>query len=107
MARSTVAVFEARRKVVDGELASLADEHRNIDNLTRQLQRRREILDGRFELLVAERDLLDERLWRDRDGGLGCGPQPPVVGQRMTPPAPRDLAPEAWDFDALDAALAC
>ncbi len=104
MARSTVAIFEARRKVVDDELTCLGDEHQNIDRLLMQLVRRKEILDGRFELLVAERDLLDEKIWWGRRST--GSPRPPVVAARAIPRAPRDLARESWDFDELNAALA-
>ena len=63
MARSMLAVFEARRKLVDDELSEIGDEHENIERLIVQLQRRKELLDGRWELLIAERDVLDERIW--------------------------------------------
>ncbi len=102
MARSPVAVFEARRKLVDDELSSLTDEHENIERLIQQLQRRREILDGRWELLIAERDLLDERLWSHR-GPTSLVLQPPVV-RGVPKPRPRDLAPEPWDFAGLELA---
>lgn len=104
VARSPVAVFEARRKLVDDELSSLSDEHENIQQLLQQLQRRREILDGRFELLVAERDLLDERLWRHQEP-RSLVPQPPLVPRGQPSQRPRDLAPEPWDFAGLE--LAC
>jgi hypothetical protein len=103
VARSPVAFFEARRKVVDDELASLADEHQNIEQLVQQLQRRREILDGRFELLVAERDLLDERIWRQQEPSE-TGLRAPVVPRGQPPGRPRDLAPEPWDIPGLELA---
>jgi hypothetical protein len=105
VARSPVAIYEARRKVLDGELASLTDEHENIERLIEHLQRRRELLDGRFELLVAERDLLDERLWRHHEPSP-LQPRPPVVEGGGPSPKPRDLAPEPWDFEALELAMA-
>lgn len=103
VARSPVAVYEARRKLVDEELAALTDEHQNIEALLRQLQRRREILDGRWELLIAERDLLDERIWHGQTP-RSLGPRPPVVPTGRPTRSPRDLAPEPWDFDGLELA---
>lgn len=107
MARSAMAVFEARRKVVDDELSVLRDECDNIERLVEQLSRRREIVEGRYELLVAERDLLDERIWSGRQQEADDSVvllRPPVVRGRAS--GPRELAREPWDFDELEAALA-
>ncbi|MCA9711220.1 MAG: hypothetical protein KDK70_35610 [Myxococcales bacterium] len=101
MARSTVAVFEARRKLLDEEIAALSDEHENIEKLITQLQRRKELLDGRWELLMAERDVLDERIWA-HEPRMQQVPRPPQVS--ASPTRPRDLAPEPWDF-ALEGVL--
>jgi len=102
VAGSPVAFFEARRRVVDEELALLADEHANIEALQRQLQRRKEILDGRWKPLMAERDLLDQRIW---DGQTPpSGPKPPVVPTGAAARGPRDLASEPWDFEGLELA---
>jgi hypothetical protein len=102
VARSTVAVFEARRRLLDEEIATLSDEHENIESLIRQLERRKELLDGRWELLMAERDVLDERIWA-HDPRARMVPRPPAV--RDVPAMPRDLASESWDF-ALEGAVA-
>lgn len=94
--------------MVDGKLAALTSENENIDELIVQLQRRKEIVEGRFELLVAERDLLDERIWQGQQqlvGVVRLGPRPPVVRGRYQ--APRELTREPWDFEELEAALAC
>ncbi|MEX1365207.1 MAG: hypothetical protein AB1Z98_18920 [Nannocystaceae bacterium] len=106
MARSAMAVFEARRKLVDDELSRLREECDNIERLVEQLERRRELVEGRYELLVAERDLLDERIWHGRrdDAVVPLMPRPPVVRDRAIPP--RELAREPWDLEVLEAALA-
>lgn len=81
-------------------------ENENIDQLLVQLQRRKEIVEGRFELLVAERDLLDERIWRgQQEPVVQLGPRPPVVRGRSI--GPRELTREPWDIEELEAALAC
>lgn len=89
--------------MVDDELSSLTNEQQNIEQLIQQLQRRREILDGRWELLIAERDLLDERIWQGQ-APLSLAPRPPVVPRGRPRHGPRDLAPEPWDFDGLELA---
>lgn len=104
MARSTVAVFEARRKRVDEEISAISDEHENIERLIAQLQRRKELLDGRWDLLMAERDVLDERIWA-LDPRADLAPRPPLVQGRAFG-RPRDLAPEPWDFVELEGMLA-
>lgn len=104
MARSTLAVFEARRKLVDEEISALSDEYENIEQLLAQLQRRKELLDGRWELLMAERDVLDERIW-SHDPRAHLVPRPPLVQGRPSS-CPRDLAPEPWDFGELEGMLA-
>ncbi|WP_266222058.1 hypothetical protein [Paraliomyxa miuraensis] len=103
MARSPVAIFEARRKVVDDELSSLTQEQENIEQLMRQLLRRRELLEGRWELLIAERDLLDERIWQGQ-APQSVGPRPPVIPRGRSSQGPRDLAPEPWDFEGIELA---
>lgn len=100
MARSTVAVFEGRRKVVDSELRTLTEEMQNIERLIEQLERRRELISGRWELLMAQRDLLDERIWSARYEVPVDGLQPPVI-KATTRYVPRDLASEPWDFGEL------
>ena len=104
MARSAMAVFEARRKVVDDELSVIREECDNIERLVEQLERRREIVEGRHELLVAERDLLDERIWQGRRSDAVVPLRPPVVRGRAC--GPRDLAREPWDLEGLEAAVA-
>lgn len=99
MARSARAVFEARRKVLDDELSIVREECENIERLVAQLERRREIVEGRYELLVAERDLLDERIWEGQRSESVVPLRPPVVRGRAC--GPRDLAREPWDLEGL------
>ena len=101
-----MAIFEARRKLVDDELSALREECENIQRLVEQLARRREIAEGRHELLVAERDLLDERIWHGQqtESVVSLRPRPPRVQGRSS--TPRELAREPWDLEELEAALA-
>jgi len=101
-----MAVFEARRRLVDNELSVLTEENENIEQLLTHLQRRRELVEGRWELLVAERDLLDERIWRGQQevGVVWLRPRPPVVKGRSM--GPKELAREPWDFEEIEAVLA-
>lgn len=99
-----MAVFEARRKLVDEEISVLSDEYENIEQLIAQLQRRKELLDGRWELLIAERDVLDERIWFHEPRARRI-PRPPVVRSRPAS-GPRDLASEPWDFIELEGLVA-
>ena len=78
-------------------------QRRRKERVRSQLRRRKEPLDGRWELLMAERDVLDERIWA-LDPRTRPALRPPQV-EAVSAAGPRDLAPESWDF-ALDGAVA-